>query len=128
MPIRLSDIPATEPMRLSDISDNPSAIRLSDVPDNPSAIRLSDVPDNPSIGGFIKQAGIGFGNEFALGFPLYALEKARGIQARKAFESDIPVERFGRGLGTTIGMATILPKTVFGLGIKGIQAVGKTIR
>ena len=116
MPIRLSDIPATEPMRLSDISDNPSAIRLS------------DVPDNPSIGGFIKQAGIGFGNEFALGFPLYALEKARGIQARKAFESDIPVERFGRGLGTTIGMATILPKTVFGLGIKGIQAVGKTIR
>ena len=116
-------------IRLEDIPQN-NTIRLSDIPEKNTSVRLSDIPETTeaSVGGFVKQAAIGFGNEMAMGFPLYALEKVKGKEARKAWESNNPVERFGRGVGTTVGMATVLPKAVFGLGVKGIQAVGKVTK
>lgn len=93
-----------------------------------SKFTVEEPQTEPSIGGFAKQVGIGLGNEMAMGFPLFALEKSKGMEARKALESNAPVERFGRGLGTTIGMATILPKTAFSLGVKGIQSLGKVTK
>lgn len=85
-------------------------------------------PPKATVGGIAKQAVIGFGNEFALGFPLFALEKAKGEEARKKLESNVPVERIARGVGTTVGIATIFPKAVFGAGIKVARAGIKTIQ
>lgn len=73
----------------------------------------------PSAGGLVQQFGIGFGNELLLGAPLYALKKAKGEEAVKSLESNVPIERIARGTGTVVGMAVGLPKVVFGLGVKG---------
>ena len=76
--------------------------------EKPTVKFLDEKPTQATVGGFANQAAIGFGNEFALGLPLFALEKMKGIEARKSLESNNPIERIGRGIGTTVGMATVL--------------------
>ncbi len=81
--------------------------------------------DTLKAGDFANQFMIGFGNEALMGFPLYAMEKFQGEQAVKNLESQNPVERFGRGLGTTAGLVAGLPKIAVTAGIKGAQLAGR---
>lgn len=105
-----------------DLLDNsPRDLLEADNSMNTSGPRDLLESSNPSAGGIAKQFGIGFGNEALLGLPLYALEKAKGEDARKALESNVPVERIARGVGTTVGMATYVPARLFGLGLKGAE-------
>lgn len=92
---------------------------------SPKVVSVNQPSPSASLGGFGKQVGIGFGNEALMGLPLYSLKKVKGENAVKALESNIPVERFGRGLGTTIGLAIGIPKLAFTGGVKAVSAVGK---
>lgn len=138
-PRDLSDlgfVPAQQESAESDLSD------LGFQPDTDTQNQeLSDLgftaltpKDKPTLSGISKQFAIGAVNEALLGIPLFALEKVKGEESRKALESDVGLERVARGVGSTVGFLAGLPAKVFVKGgqlaikaaAKGAPALAKT--
>ena len=97
--------------------------KSSFVPDKKSSF----VPDEEqSSFGAEKQFLIGLGNSAAFGVPELVAKKDF-----KALESQVPSERFARGLGTTIGSVVGAPGLVFKAGsklaLKGISKIAPQI-
>ena len=85
--------------------------RLSPIEDP----RLSDtLEQNSIIPEVARQVAIGFGNEALLGFPLFGLEKMKGIEAREALTSEVKAGRIARGIGSAGGFMVGLPEGILG--------------
>lgn len=81
-----------------------------------------NIEDAPPLIKAAQQFSLGAVNEALLGFPLFALEKVAGKEAREALTSESKLNRIVRGAGSAAGFVTGLPAKTF---VKGSQLGAK---